>query len=450
MNKNEDLEIVGLFIFKDFMMNYKKLKRYPRYTSYPIYPFWNKDFQEKDIKEKIAPMTKDVDLYIHIPFCKKPCFYCGCNKIITKQGGKELEYVHYLLKEWDMYQKVIPHLKVRSIHFGGGTPTFLSAELLEKVLNHILGEKKCEISIEIDPRITTDEQIKVFKKFGATKFSMGIQDFSDEVQKVINRKQPADMVDKLVKTIRTYEVDEINFDLIYGLPAQSQKTIDDTLIAVEKINPDTISLFSYAHLPNVFPLQKRMEKQMNLTAEEKDKMYHYYKKQLIAYGYEQMGLDHFAKKESALYQAYKERAVGRNFMGYTTQKTSEVLGIGVSSISSINHYFYQNHKEIPDYYKSLDQGLFPIFNGHKKSREDEMMAKIIEEFMCYKTVDLENYLPLVKDKKDFFFQKLKKDYVDKGICTYTNGILKLENGKELFLRKICHFLDPYFPWEKSL
>lgn len=432
-------------------MDYKKLKRYPRYTSYPIYPFWNKKVTQAHIIGEVRKEEKDVDMYIHIPFCAKPCFYCACNKIVSRQGNKELEYVEYLLREWQMYLSLNPNLSIRSIHLGGGTPTFLSAELLEKLFKGILADKTCSISVEVDPRITNEDQIKVFKTWGAQRFSMGIQDFSDDVQKVINRKQSSSLVNELVQKLRSYDIEEINFDLIYGLPAQSYQTIDDTLNQVREIDPDTISLFSYAHLPSSYPLQKRMEKDMHLSREEKDQMYHYYKEKLYEAGYEQIGLDHFAKKGSFLYQAYQEHKIVRNFMGYTTQKTSDILGLGVSSISSLGNFFYQNEKEIPSYYQAINEGKFPITVGHINSSHDLIVAELVEEIMCYKKASISEYLGILTPKRrEFFLRGMKGIFEKEGIARLEGKSIFLEKNQELSLRRLCHFLDIYFDHEEFI
>lgn len=433
------------------IMKDTQVSRYPRYTSYPVYPFWNNNISAKQLRHKLmeSGTLHDIDLYIHIPFCKKPCYYCGCNKIIAKQGTQEEDYVDYLIREWKMYKSLSSKLKAKTIHFGGGTPTFLSSDLIEKLLFSILGESKCSLSIEIDPRITDEKQIKVFKKYGAKKISMGIQDFSQNVQKVINRVQPEELVANINDIIRRHEIEEINFDLIYGLPAQNKQTIDETIRCVARLNPDTISLFSYAHIPSVFPLQARMEKHMNTDSQEKDSLYYYYKEKLLEAGYEQMGLDHFTKKKSHLYQAYMSQAVGRNFMGYTTQETSRVLGLGVSAISSLNGIYYQNEKEIKKYYQNLDEELIPIMVSHEKSKQDHIVSQVMESLMCYKNANMTEYLSFysqINGSKNLeeFLLRLDQQFIRNKICKYSNNILTLNDGEELNLRKLCYFLDPYF------
>ena len=417
----------------------KKTTRIPRYTSYPIYPRWNEQLSHSDLVDQIQSI-ESAELYVHIPFCTKPCFYCGCNKIIAKQGTKDEEYTDALLKEWGMYNTINPKLKIESIHFGGGTPTFLCESNIEKVLSGLNLEKNCRISIEVDPRVTTKEQLEVFVKYGANRISMGIQDFDLEVQKVINRIQSPKLVREMTETIRSIGIEDINFDLIYGLPKQSLETIDNTLEQVVSMMPQTISLFSYAHVPEQFPLQKRLTAFLP-SDDEKDEFYKYYRLKLTEMGYSQIGLDHFALEDSFLFKSFKENTMRRSFMGYVNQKLENQIGLGVSAISDLKGCFYQNEKELSGYYLRINKNEMPFSYSHSKSTEDIVVSNLIEKLMCYKTADLRELISSFTPSKALaFLSNLKNISIKESLFTLENGVISLK-GDELNLRPLCFKID---------
>lgn len=417
----------------------KKSKRVPRYTSYPIYPRWNNQLNDNDLIDQIKLIDR-TELYIHIPFCTKPCFYCGCNKIVARQGTQDDKYTDMLIKEWGLYKKINPDMNVESIHFGGGTPTFLCEKNISKVLGALNLNKDCKISIEVDPRVTTKEQLEIFKNFGANRISMGIQDFAPEVQKIINRIQPPKMVEEITETIRGLGIDDINFDLIYGLPKQSIETINKTLEHVMAIKPQTISLFSYAHIPEQFPLQKRLTDYLP-SESDKESFYKHYKQKLVEMGYSQIGLDHFALEESFLFKSYQLKQMRRSFMGYVYQKLDNQIGLGVSAISDLKGCFYQNEKTIDDYYSRLDKNELPYSYSHAKSAEDIIVSNIIERLMCYKQADFRELISDFSPSKalDFLSQLKGMGEQDKTF-SFNNGCISL-NGDELSLREVCFNID---------
>ena len=417
----------------------KTNKRIPRYTSYPIYPRWNDKLELDDLVDQIQ-RVEATELYIHIPFCTKPCFYCGCNKIIAKQGTRDDEYIDALLKEWELYKKINPDLFIKSIHFGGGTPTFLSEMNISKLLKHLDLNKETSISVEVDPRVTTKEQLALFKKYGANRVSMGIQDFDEGVQKLINRKQPPKLVREITDILRELGINDINFDLIYGLPNQSLETIDYTLEQVVLMKPQTISLFSYAHIPEQFPLQKRLTEYLP-SDENKDAFYQYYRQRLIEMGYHQIGLDHFALEDSFLYQSFKHQVMRRSFMGYVNEKLENQIGLGVSAISDLKGCFYQNEKSLEDYYKRINEGSFPISYSHTKSHEDILISTIIERLMCYKSADLKELISNFQPSKALeFLSKLKSLSAKEELFQVENGVLNMKSN-ELHLRQVCFEID---------
>lgn len=413
----------------------------PRYTSYPTVPYWSG-----------APMTGQwikgiedsslVDLYIHIPYCKQLCFYCGCFKTISKSESKATKYVELLIKEWEIYLKSCPNLRINSIHFGGGTPTFLSAgdfdRLLSVLVNHY--DKNFTGSIELDPRTTNTEQMKVLKSFQFRRASLGIQDFNEEVQVVINRVQSRELVSKVVADLQAHGFESINFDLIYGLPKQTKETIRETIGEVIKMAPDLIAFYSYAHLPEKIPSQRIFKDKDLPVGKQKKELYDYGKKILEDSGYAEIGLDHFALKDSFLYQAFNKGKLLRSFMGYTDKKAQTMIGLGLSSISQTKSHYAQNSKDLKEYQDCILAGNLSLSSGHTFSGEDQLRDQIIQKWMCGGRVEFSEIEKLsdfnkVKDQLDGF----KAD----GLVDYLDGYLILGKRGKPYLRVIASSFDEY-------
>lgn len=360
----------------------------PRYTSYPAYPSWNQALNESDWLSSIKNFynhEEGLDLYIHIPFCEKLCYYCGCNRVITKNHNKGHEYVASLVGEWELLKKKLNFTpRIRSIHFGGGTPTFLKPESLDLLLCSILNEQKTlmDNSIEIDPRTCEKEHLPILMKYNFKRISMGIQDFDEKVQKTINRIQPYDLVKNLLNDLETIGVNSINFDLIYGLPFQTEKSIEDTIEKVIALNADMIAFYSYAHLPEKFAHQKLIKDESLPKGIDKRNLFEKGKEILLSKGFIEIGLDHFAKKSNYLARAKNEGKLARNFMGHTDKKSELLIGLGVSSISETPLGFSQNIKEIGSYYQLLGEKVLPISSSHRHTIADKNTKSIIENLMC--------------------------------------------------------------------
>ncbi len=418
----------------------------PRYTSYPAYPHW----QGITTQAWLQALTKscgEVDLYIHVPYCESLCTYCGCTRTITRDKEKGDRYIDALIKEWSLYQTKAPGLKIKSIHFGGGTPTFLKSAGLEKLLSTLL-EKSDSLehaSIEIDPRVTTPEQISVLTRFGLNRFSLGIQDFDPSVQKAINRIQSFELTQSLVECIKDQAPAgskiEFNFDLIYGLPLQSKKTIEETIKKVALLGPDTIALYGYAHVPWRSKAQKSLEKYGLPAGAQKLALYLHSKELLQSFGYEDIGLDHFAKTDSALYRASRAGELQRNFMGYTTQKSDVLLGLGASSISNTQSAYAQNEKDIERYYQCLEAGELPIVHGHQLSAQDLQVAKIISQIMCQGRTELKPLLENLEREKKRELRARLNAFSEDGILQLEQDVLEVLPAGTPFLRNICMELD---------
>jgi len=367
----------------------------PRYTSYPAYPHWEETPSTEQWLDHLWKVDDlKVDLYIHIPYCQSLCFYCGCNRNITKNLDLGDVYVDHLLKEWEMYTQELPHLKIASVHFGGGTPTFLKTQALKRIFDAITPYRATGFhgAIEIDPRVTTREQIEYLSSQGLKRFSLGIQDFNYGVQKVINRIQSRKMVEEVLHLLRKNGAESINFDLIYGLPKQSPETLKETMAIVKELRPDTIALYSYAHVPWKAPAQRSLEKYGISEGEQKRALYNLSKELLDNVGYKELGLDHFSLETDKLYHAYKTGSMNRSFMGYTTAASDYLIGLGASAISSTPFGHIQNEKEVADYEARIEKNELPFFYGHIQNDLDRYTSNSIHDLMCGKAANLSDLL----------------------------------------------------------
>lgn len=364
-------------------------KPIPRYTSFPPVPFWHDRPNQSTWLNHVVTSYNEgsgVDVYVHIPFCEQLCYYCGCNRIITKNHDGEEGFVKTLLQEWDIYKQSFQgkKIKVNSIHFGGGTPNFLSAANLEKLINGIC-EHKTESyfgSIEIDPRTVNVEQLETLLKLGVTRFSLGIQDFDKDVQAAINRVQTKEMIQEIVTYLRKNGVESINFDLIYGLPKQSLETIRNTFEIVADLNPDMIAFYSYAHLPDKIKNQKLIKAEDLPGAQLKRELYNLGKQILENSSFVEIGMDHFAKNDNFLVSSMKEKKLKRSFMGYTDRRSNICIALGPTAISETEHSFIQNDKNVNSYTDAVEKGELAITNGSTNTAMDRLSGQIIQELMC--------------------------------------------------------------------
>ncbi|MCW8878958.1 MAG: oxygen-independent coproporphyrinogen III oxidase, partial [Kangiellaceae bacterium] len=343
------------------------LKKYnvsgPRYTSYPTALEFSDEYHLDDYITCLQDLDsqKSLSLYIHIPFCQNICYYCACNKVITKDRSKSDRYVENLIKEIKLVAAELKAKTLRQIHWGGGTPTYLTMQQISAIMGTIRecfevpDDPSTEISIEVDPRALQIEDIKVLADMGFNRMSMGVQDFDLKVQQSINRVQSYEMTRDMVAEARKYGFQSINLDLIYGLPLQTRATFKDTLEKVIEISPDRISVFNYAHLPHRFKPQRRINSAQLPVPSEKLAIFEYIIQTLQASGYLYIGMDHFAKPDDELAVSQLNNCLHRNFQGYTTHEEYELIGVGVSSIGSINSQYHQNVRDLESYYEALDQ-----------------------------------------------------------------------------------------------
>lgn len=421
----------------------------PRYTSYPTVPFWKEAIDESQWKTvfqqqfSLSNSREGISLYLHLPFCESLCTYCGCNKKITSNHSVEAQYMEALEKEWSLYLALMNKPPViRELHLGGGTPTFFTPANLEKLLTIIFSKAIVkpihEFSIEGHPNNTTRLHLETLYKLGFRRISYGVQDNDPEVQRIINRIQPVENVKLATDTARAVGFKSVNFDLIYGLPLQNTERLRKTFLQCIEMKPDRIAFYSYAHVPWTSRGQRLFDENDLPSAEEKMKLYQLGKQLLLQNGYHDIGMDHFALPTDDLYKARLEGSLHRNFMGYTTQHTHLLIGLGVSSISDAGVAFAQNEKSLHDYYAAVERNIIPVKRGYFLSEEDIAFKKYILDISCKgQTVFKSEHLALLKK---YTFPVLK-GLADDALITWNNeGLLVTALGTH-FIRNICKAFD---------
>lgn len=424
----------------------------PRYTSYPTVPFWDKEGIQKStwiesVKKSFSESNKDegISLYIHLPFCESLCTFCGCNKRITKNHAVETPYITAVLKEWDLYLQLFDSKPVISeLHFGGGTPTFFSPESLDHLLTGIFSKgiipEKHAYSFEGHPNNTKREHLEVMAKHGFRRASYGVQDFDPKVQISINRIQPYKNVEEVTEISRKLGYNSTSFDLVYGLPFQTIKSIEDTIEQVKKLMPERIAFYSYAHVPWIKGNGQRGFDDKDLPLPEvKRAMYETGYRLLLEAGYKEVGMDHFALETDEMYQAYHAKKLHRNFMGYTASKTQLMVGLGVSSISDSWYAFAQNVKTVEEYYTELEKNEIPIFKGHELNEEDLIMRRHILNMMCHFETEWSD--PALQH--EFLTDSLSRldEMKADGLLEITEQKLVVTEKGKPFVRNICMAFD---------
>ena len=427
----------------------------PLYTSYPTVPYWETETWSQNewfrsVKKSYRESSEDgISLYIHLPFCESLCTYCGCTTRITKNHAVEDPYITAVLKEWQMYCAVLDCKPLISeIHLGGGTPTFFTADNLEKLIRGILKDAEVtgnsEFSFEAHPANTTYEHLKILYNLGFRRLSLGIQDFDPKVQEIINRKQSVEQVFQVTSQARQIGYTSINYDLIYGLPLQKLSSVESTIREVIKLMPDRIAYYSYAHVPWIKPGQRRFTEADLPEDDAKRALYDKGRALLLEVGYSDIGMDHFSLQTDSLYKAAREGHLHRNFMGYTHQYTQLSIGLGVSSISDSWYAFAQNVKSVEVYLQEISEGRFPLVKGHILSEEDLVIRKHILNLMCNGETQLSGHNQLYRDFMNRLIP-LEKD----GLVRLHDDWIQVTEMGVVFLRNICMCLDQRL-WMKEL
>ncbi|MBF8273997.1 MAG: coproporphyrinogen III oxidase, anaerobic [Magnetococcales bacterium] len=429
----------------------------PRYTSYPTAPCFVEPFSDAEVVaevERIRRQTpnRPVSLYVHVPFCDTVCFYCACNKLVTKDRTQAAVYLDLLFQEIEAVGRLVSQERsVKQLHLGGGTPTFLSLEELASLFQHlrrhfnILPDGVGEYGIEIDPREVPPGAIDRLRAMGFNRISFGVQDTDPQVQRAVNRIQPMDLNRRVVAEARAAGFQSVNLDLIYGLPLQNRESFGSSLVAVlDELDPDRLAIFNYAHLPHYFTPQRRIHAEQLPSAAEKLAIMERTIETLLKRGYVFIGMDHFAKPDNELAVAQKGRVLHRNFQGYTTHADCDLFGLGVSSISQVGEVFAQNHKTLETYREAVSQGRSPIYRGLKRTRDDQIRNTVINRLICRFALDFTEVETLFGVVFGDYFRDelvaLQPLVADGLVHLHPGGIEVMPVGK-LMIRNICMVFD---------
>jgi oxygen-independent coproporphyrinogen-3 oxidase len=424
----------------------------PRYTSYPTVPYWEitptADQWIHSIDRALNASSsrgQGAALYVHIPFCESLCTYCGCNTRITRNHGVALPYVDTVLAEWSLYLRSLgrDRIPLADLHLGGGTPTFLSvrelSHLMEGLLSRAELQGEVEFSVEADPRVTQAEQLEALSRYGFRRLSLGIQDFDPRVQEIVHRVQSEEQVSRLTQDARRLGYTSINFDLIYGLPFQTQESIRQTISAVMRLRPDRIAFYAYAHVPWIKPSQRRFTEADLPSGEDKRALYELGRTMLESAGYREIGMDHFALESDGLWKSSQTGSLHRNFMGYTSRLVSPLIGLGVSAIGDSWEIFAQNEKHLESYQRSVLEGQIPLLRGHVLTQEDLSLRRHVLDLMTQMRTRWGSqdaafeFLEGVPER----LRELEKD----GLVRFSPRTCEITESGRAFLRNVCMAFD---------
>ncbi len=424
----------------------------PRYTSYPTVPFWKNneltqnEWVESIKKNKTYFNSNEISLYIHLPFCESLCTFCGCHKRITKNHAVEKPYIDAVINEWKTYLSVLDFTpNIKELHFGGGTPTFFDPCELKRLLVALFNSENVdpqlhELSFEAHPNNTTEEHLQTLYDFGFRRLSLGIQDYSPTVQQAIHRIQPFENVQKVHDLAKKIGYSSISHDLVFGLPKQHLEDIEATIEKTLQLMPDRISLYSYAHVPWIKGNGQRGYDENDLPKDDEKRILYEQSKELLEKaGYLEVGMDHFALPHDELAKAMNSKTLHRNFMGYTTQSTPMMIGLGMSSISDSWFGFAQNEKSVEDYIQRVSQNKLPVFRGHLLTNEDVIIRRHILDLMCHFETKIEDN-SIITPLFPAIIDRLKEMISDKLVTIEGNSLNITEKGIP-FVRNCCMAFD---------
>lgn len=447
-------------IDQSLIFNLDLIQRYdkagPRYTSYPTALELHEGFSETDYHQQVALSNQrngPLSLYFHIPFCDTVCFYCACNKIITNNRSHAEPYIDSLSREIALQGALFETSRpVKQLHWGGGTPTFLSFEQMQRLMEvtrhhfRLLDDDLGEYSIEVDPRETQPATIAQLRQLGFNRLSLGVQDFDPKVQQAVNRVQSEEQTFAVLESARQEGFRSVSIDLIYGLPWQTVASFSRTVDKILAVLPDRISIFNYAHLPARFKTQRQIDETALPSAQEKLAIFEHVGQQLMAAGYVFIGMDHFARPDDELAVAQREGKLYRNFQGYSTHSDCDLIGLGMTSIARVGDAYVQNSKTLTEYNAACQAGNLPIFKGFVLNDDDKLRRAVISELICHFKLDF----PVIEQQfnlnfNDYFYDELEQIRVmaDDRLLTLTDsGITVLPVGR-LLIRNVCMVFDCY-------
>lgn len=423
----------------------------PRYTSYPTALEFSPDFSEADFLQAIARYPeRPLSLYIHIPFCHKLCYFCGCNKIVTRQQHKADQYLDALEQEIIHRAPLFAGRHVSQMHWGGGTPTYLNKTQITRLVGllrqHFQFNDDAEMSIEVDPREIELDVLDHLRQEGFNRLSMGVQDFNKEVQRLVNREQDEEFIFALIHRARELGFTSTNIDLIYGLPKQTPESFAFTLKRVIELNPHRLSVFNYAHLPSLFAAQRKIKDADLPSAQQRLDILQETISSLTGAGYQFIGMDHFARPDNELAIAQRKGQLHRNFQGYTTQGDSDLLGMGVSAISMIGDCYAQNQKELKLYYQQVDEQGHALWRGLALTRDDCIRRDVIKALICNFQLNFADIEQLWAIKATEYFAEdlqLLAPLAKDGLVAITEQGIQVTGKGRLLIRNICMCFDVY-------
>ncbi len=437
-------------------IDFEKFSKYskpgPRYTSYPTALEFSDDFKYEEYIHYLENANEKLSLYVHLPFCRSACYFCGCNVVFTSKEKKLSTYIEYLKKEVDILAEHIDRSReVIQFHFGGGTPTYYKAFELDEIVSYIKSKfpnwsQEAEISCEIDPRFFNEDHMKVFQKHGFNRISFGVQDLDEKVQNEIHRIQPLELTQKAVDLARRYGIDSINTDFIYGLPYQTLETFKKTLELSTQLDPDRVAVFNYAHVPWLMKTQRKFDETTLPTPDVKLQIFQYTIDFFESNGYKMVGMDHFAKPEDELFGAIEKGELHRNFQGYTTKGGANLVGIGLTSIGEGERYYAQNTKDMKVYEAALDAGKLPFERGVVLSDDDYLRKAVIMELMANFSIDMKRVEAEHNiDFKRYFADALEalQEFVEADLITITEDKITVSTTGTLLIRNIAMPFDAY-------
>ena len=428
----------------------------PRYTSYPTADRFVEAFGAQELarwlgKRDIGGVGKPLSVYVHLPFCESICYYCACNKVVIRDHRRSSKYIKYLEREMAL---LAPHLgeraRISQLHWGGGTPTFLSREEMRELIalldSRFAREPDCECAIEVDPRHAPPGTLEFLASLGFNRVSLGVQDFDADVQKAVHRIQPEALVRRVVAEARACAFRSVNFDLIYGLPRQTLDSFGRTLERVIDLAPERIALYSYAHLPTVFKPQRRIAIAELPAGDSKLEILTLAIGRLTAAGYVYIGMDHFARPDDDLAVAQRQGRLQRNFQGYSTRPESDLIGLGVSAIGRIGPTYYQNRKRLDDYQGCLDAGRLPVARGIELTPDDLVRRAVIQALACHSRVSMESIeLAHLVDFRGYFAAEMKTlaRLQEEGLVDVSDEWISVTPRGRLLTRIVCMVFDRY-------
>jgi oxygen-independent coproporphyrinogen-3 oxidase len=452
--------------FQELIFDPQLIRRFdvngPRYTSYPtadrfVEAFDAEAYQSWLGRRTIGGIGRALSLYVHIPFCNTICYYCACNKIITKDHGRSAKYIRYLGRELAMQAEALDGSRdVVQLHWGGGTPTFLSADemrrLMELINKHFRLLPNGEYSIEVDPRKVDRETVKLLGELGFNRMSVGLQDFEPAVQEAVNRVQTLDESRVVIEAAREFGFKSISVDLIYGLPKQNVISFNRTLDEVIKLSPDRLSIYNYAHLPGHFKPQRRINERDLPGADAKLQILQTAIRRLTDAGYVFIGMDHFAKPEDELAVAQRQGRLHRNFQGYSTYADADLLAFGVSAISKVGPTYCQNYRTLDEYYEQIDGNRLPVMRGLELTADDLLRRSIIQALMCHFELSLESIeIAHLIDFKSYFAAELVdlREMEAAGLLSVSDRWISVLPRGRMLVRAIAMVFDRYLRTDRE-